>query len=232
MPFLSELIGQTVKDAQSQPVGKLTDVIVDVSQAYPFISAIAFRPKHSKEVQFIPWHQMDELEPGRVRLKVPADRLQTRQPKDEVAGSWPLTAEVEVARQLPLAKRILDKQIIDANGRRLVRVNDLKLLRVNGQYRLIGADISTCGILRRLGLGGISAIVAGILGKAMEGCYIAWDAVDALEDSRAALQLKTCYDKSVRMRPAAIVEIVRQPGHQLGANLGGNLESVGGLVEF
>jgi CBS domain-containing protein len=241
MPYLSGLIGQTVKDAQNQPIGKLTDVIVDANQSYPFISAIAYRTKRSKEVQFVAWNQMAELEPGQVRLKIEAAQLAPTTKTqyattDGVADSGTTTSQPlsinttalayeENGRGLPLAKRILDKQIIDINGRRLVRVNDLQLLRVNGHYRLIGADISATGLLRRLGLGGVSEAVAHILGKTLEGRYIAWDAVDPLEHGTAALQLKTRYDKISKMHPADIADIVRQLGKQVGASIFENLDT-------
>ena len=230
MPFLSGLIGQTVKDAQNQPIGRLTDVIVDANHAYPFISAIAYRPKRSKEIQFVAWQQMDNLEPGHVQLKIGASQLPAPHYIHGAAdsGGLPTVSEAdkaEIGRGLHLAKRILDKQIIDINGRRLVRVNDLQLLRVNGQYRLIGADISATGLLRRLGLARMSEAVAGIFGKNMEGRYIAWDAVDPLEDSTAALQLKTRYDKISKMHPADIADIVRQLGRQAGSTLFENLDT-------
>lgn len=223
MPFLSGLIGQTVKDVQNQPIGKLTDVIVDANHSYPFIAAIAFKPKNSKEVRFVSWEQMDDLEPGRVRLKVAAEQVSRKATSTMSAadsGAMPNdTPPTFLEQGLPLAKRVLDKQIIDINGRRLVRVNDLQLLRVNGHYRLIGADISASGLLRRLGLGGVTEAIAGVLGKSVEGRYIAWDAVDHLETGTAALQLKTRYDKISKMHPADIADIVRQLGLQAGASI-------------
>ncbi len=236
MPFLSGLLGQTVKDAANQPIGKLTDVVVDVTQSYPLISAIAFKPTRSKEVRVISGEDLDELEVGLIRLKVNAADLHTMQaewlrPLPPVgidaadsgysadSGGSVLTDSLadgqtqSFAQWLPLARRILDRQIIDINGRRLVRVNDLQLLKVNGQYRLIGADISGRGILRRLGLGAL----AGKMGKEMEGQYITWDAVDTLHEGTAALKLK--YDRLSKLHPADIAEIVAQLGKEMGTSV-------------
>ena len=47
---------------------------------------------------------------------------------------------------------LLDKQIVDINGAKLVRVNDLELCDVKGTLCLVAADIGLRGILRRLGV--------------------------------------------------------------------------------
>ena len=54
--------------------------------------------------------------------------------------------------ELPLAHKVLDRQIIDVHGRRVVRVHDLLLERTNGHYRLVGVDSTPRAMLRRLGL--------------------------------------------------------------------------------
>ena len=56
-----------------------------------------------------------------------------------------------------LGKDILDKQLIDVDGRRVVRANDLELAWADGEYLLVGVDVSVQGILRRLGPARFSA---------------------------------------------------------------------------
>src|SRR5205807_1749644 len=52
---------------------------------------------------------------------------------------------------LRLARDLLDKQIVDTHGAKVVRVNDLQLSEVDGQLRLVGADVGLRGLLRRVG---------------------------------------------------------------------------------
>jgi len=59
--------------------------------------------------------------------------------------------------------------------------------------------------------------LAGMLGKDVEGQYIAWDAVDPLHEGTAALKLK--YDRLSKMHPADIAEIVTQLGRQVGTSV-------------
>jgi hypothetical protein len=55
-------------------------------------------------------------------------------------------------QDLFLVRDVLDKQIIDTNGIRVVRVNDLELARVNGHFYVANVDISGLGLMRRLGV--------------------------------------------------------------------------------
>ena len=48
---------------------------------------------------------------------------------------------------------VLDKQIIDTDGMRVVRVNDLELTRVNGSVYVANVDISGVGLVRTAGFG-------------------------------------------------------------------------------
>ena len=53
-----------------------------------------------------------------------------------------------------LSRDVLDKQIIDTDGARVVRVNDVELVRVNGTIYVSNVDVSWLGIIRRMGLVG------------------------------------------------------------------------------
>ena len=66
---------------------------------------------------------------------------------------------------LYLVRDILDKQIIDTDGVRVVRVNDLELARVNGHFFVVNVDIGGLGLMRRLGLARPTEKVAGRLGR-------------------------------------------------------------------
>src|SRR5207249_6332189 len=54
--------------------------------------------------------------------------------------------------EIGLARQVLDRQIIDINGKRVVRVNDLQFAYANGKYRLVAVDATPVGLARRLGM--------------------------------------------------------------------------------
>ncbi len=110
-------------------------------------------------------------------------------------------------RDLFLTRDILDKQIIDMNGMRVVRVNDLDLAWVNGNFYVANVDIGGLGLMRRLGLAGATEKVAGRLGKAPAGGVIPWDSVELLPGNQP-LRLKVPGEKIADLHPADLAEII------------------------
>jgi DNA polymerase III delta prime subunit len=89
-------------------------------------------------------------------------------------------------RDIKLTEEVLDKQVVDLEGKKIKRINDLQFATTQGYYRLNGADISFKGILRRLGL---EKIPKG-LGIKLQEDNISWKDVDVLESNVSRLKLK------------------------------------------
>ncbi|MBI2907549.1 MAG: CBS domain-containing protein [Chloroflexi bacterium] len=190
MPFLSQILGKEVRDREGKRVGKLKDVIVPCDTAYPSVSAIEISLSGG-QAKIVPWRQIESLEPKRLKLKVIANEIEAYQLAENI---------------LALARDVLDKQIVDTEGVKIVRVNDLQLNRSNGQYRLVAVDNSTQGLLRRLGFGP----VADVLGKRWEESLISWDDVDLLPSNVPAVKLKVPLGRLRKLHPADIAEILNQ----------------------
>ena len=95
---------------------------------------------------------------------------------------------------------MLDHQLIDITGRRIVRVNDVQLTRVDGVYRVVGVDISARALLRRLGPRSLAGRIVGRL-------IIDWSDVQYLA-STAPVQLKVSYDRLAELHPVDLARIV------------------------
>ncbi len=135
-----DLFKQTARpkvwDAFGHVVGKLDDLLVDYTdQAMPPITALAIRVG-SPEPKLVDSKDIATLWPS-ITLNVDISRLDIFQP----AG-----------HELYLKQRVLDQQIVDTEGKRLVRVNDLQIARKNNRFYLTGVDVGGTGLLRRLGL--------------------------------------------------------------------------------
>jgi Mg2+ transporter MgtE len=103
-----------------------------------------------------------------------------------------------------LSRDVLDKQIIDTDGARVVRVNDVELVRVNGTIYVSNVDVSWVGIMRRLGLVGLAHFLSGHLKK--KG--IAWDDVELMRRDKE-MHLRVPAEKLHELHPADLAEIVR-----------------------
>jgi magnesium transporter len=131
-----------------------------------------------------------------------------------IAPAIPLTkARAEVipyqtgAHDLYLARNVLDKQIIDTYGMRVLRVNDLELARVDGWFYIANVDIGTLGLLRRLGLAQLAWRAAGRAGGGPLPGVIPWDAVELLPGDEV-MHLRVLSDKIAELHQADLAEIL------------------------
>ncbi len=176
-------------DSEGKKIGKFKDFVASVSVTYPIVEAITIRTSDKKDIN-VPWEDVDKIN-KEIKLKVKYEDIKEYKLKN---------------RDIKLADEVLDKQVVDLEGKKLKRINDLQFATTKDYYRLIGADISFKGILRRLGL---EKIPAG-LGIKLQDDNISWKDVDVLESNISRLKLKVPQYKLKKFHPADIAEIVDQ----------------------
>lgn len=191
MIYFSQLINQNVWDGFGNIVGKLEDVLIDATEKkMPPIVALSLK-KNAAGIEFIPANQIASLWPS-IALKVGKDQIKPFKPS---------------GHELPLLDRVLDQQIVDTEGKRLVRVNDLQLALAREQFVLTGVDVSGTGLLRRLGLEKIGKAIGRVIKKAPGTVVIPWEFVASIEHDDP-LRLSVSQHKIVKMPPADIAAIV------------------------
>lgn len=200
MAFLSQIVGKSMYDCGQHKIGVIEDVCVPAQQApFPHISAIKVGQR------WIPWQQIQTLD-GTPTLRVAGDQIREYAPKNH---------------EIRLRDEVLDHQVVDLEGRKVRRVNDLALARTNGQYSLMGVDISTRALLRRLGLGA----VLGKLGLNDTEDLIAWADVDPVRsDAATGVQLRRSRQAIARLHPSDVADIVEDLTVAEGVHLLSNLD--------
>ncbi|MBI3945344.1 MAG: magnesium transporter [Armatimonadetes bacterium] len=194
--YLSELLGVRVSDALGRRVGWVSDLVIHPSGLFPSAVALVVRqPGPGARSIHVPWTRVRRVSSSHVVLDVPGDRLQTR----------PLT-EGDVL----LAAEVLDKQLVDTLGRRVVKVNDLKLIAVRSELRVLGVDVGARGILRRLGLEGVGDRVGGLIRRSLSENLIPWNYVESVAARGANVRLSVPSSRLERLRPADISRILSQ----------------------
>ena len=119
MPYLSEIQHRRVLRSDGGEFGRLADVAVMPREQFPVVQwAVLATPQGERVVA---WSDL-VAENDRYRLRGPADDLAAALPPGDA---------------LRLAKDLLDKQIVDTHGAKVVRVNDLQLEETGGQMRLV-----------------------------------------------------------------------------------------------
>src|SRR3989441_8972537 len=192
VPYLSEIQHRRVIEPNGNEVGKLADIAVVPHGQFPAAQwAIISTPSGEKVLR---WGDLAQ-EIGHLRLR---NRLET-------------TPDAQLPPDaLRLARALLDKQIVDTHGAKVVRVNDLQLSEVDGQLRLVGADVGLRGLLRRVGAEGVAERVARLAGRRLPRGIIPWHLVETLEATGAPVRLTVPHGKLALLHPADIADIVEE----------------------
>jgi len=203
MPFISQIMGKQVVDADGIKIGKINEVYASQKSgtSHPLITAIEVNRK--KESHIIPIENVAVLVGPAAVLTQKLSEIKPYKPP---------------RKDLSLAQDILDKQIIDTNGVRVVRVNDLELVKVNGRLYVANVDISTAGIARRLGLRGMPASRKVNQKPAAKSGIISWDAVELISGDEP-MRLKVPSEKIADLHPADLAEIISDLSRAEGTRL-------------
>ncbi len=199
--YLSGLLGQKVRGASGEVIGKLADMVVRMTETetFPPVTGLVTTITGRARLRFF-IHASDiaEITEGGVRLKTDKFNLAPFARRDS---------------EVLLNRDVLDKQLVDINGRRVIRVNDVTLSRDPGAavYRVAGVDVSAASLVDRLGLRRVA--------QGMQREVIPWDSVQYFASEAPVVKLKLSYDKLARLHPADLGEIINELGYQQGSEV-------------
>lgn len=203
MLYASEFIGKPVADADGKRVGKLKDLLAIRKGEVPHPQLVAIEVKRRADTLLIPIDEVAAL----ISLGIP---LKTRINE--------ITPYVPTPDDLHLVRDVLDKQIIDTDGMRVVRVNDLELTRVNGSIYVANVDISGVGLIRRLGLGALAERLSSHPRETELPSIISWDNIELLSVDQP-MRLKVPSSKMADLHPADLAEILSDLSRQEGTKI-------------
>ena len=193
MLYLSQVIGRPVRDRNDEPIGKVADLIVAVGDRYPPVTGLVVETDRRRI--FLPWTSVDRLDDSGAKLStLTIDLGKFHQRPDEIL----------------LRADLMDKQIVDIDGRKVVRVNDLRLDEVEGALHLVAVDVGAAGLLRRLGVEGGMRTIARNLRVQVPEKYIDWEDVDPVETSIASIKLRVPHAGLAELHPADLATIIDQ----------------------
>jgi magnesium transporter len=189
MLFLSQIIGRPVRDPADEPLGTVADLLVAIGDQYPPVTGLVVRTGHRQI--FLPWRSVERLDAAGARLRVRTiDIGKFQQRPDEIL----------------LKGDLLDKQIVDIEGRKVIRVNDVSLDEVDGALRIVAVDVGAAGLLRRLG--GPWVTIARSMKLPIPERYINWEDVDPLESTIAGVRLRVPHAKLAHLHPSDLADIL------------------------
>jgi magnesium transporter len=193
--YFYDLLRQRVLDPEGRRLGRVTDLVAALhlqEHDPPITGLIVSGP--GKSLHHLPWSWVEELLPGTIRLRSGAREA--------------MNPVISLPGEFLLGKGLLDKQIVDTGGSKVVRVNDLQLRQRNGSLLLSKVDVGLKGLLRRLGLlRGVTAIIRWLFDYTLPDNLIAWRLVQPVVSSDI-LKLKFSQARLARLHPADLADII------------------------
>jgi magnesium transporter len=197
MLYLTRLIGKPVVDAGGETIGTISDLAIATGEVFPRVTALAFLGP-GKTPFMLSWRKfVAELDEEHVTLNAP---------RPELRFSYLQPDEVLLARDL------LNKQIVDTQGLKIVRVNDLKLSESRNQLRLLGAEVGARGLLRAFSPRFEASVERAIarFGWKLPENLIAWNYMDLIDRDLSRVQLSVTHKRLHELHPADVADLIEQ----------------------
>jgi magnesium transporter len=192
---LSEVLGSTVYDATGAACGRVHEVALAPQEDRSRVASLIVKTASGNRV--LPFSAVSQMVSG-------------------------IRASTTVAEWIPangaeglflLGRDLLDQQVIDVHGRKVVRVNDVDFYQETAQNHLVlkveGVDVGARGAIRRLLKGVVPLAVLRALLRRVPRREIPWEFVDLIEtDPARRVKLKISHDRLAKLHPADIADIV------------------------
>lgn len=205
--FLSGIIKEPILDPKGEELGRIKDLVVVKAEPLPRVDALIIEKKGN--LFRVPWSELNMFNKRIVAARIYAADLV---PYD--MGSDDLLA----------VRDILDKQIVDVNGVKVVRVNDIKLEGYESEAVLIAVDVGVRGILRRLGIERKGENFLKVFKATLPFNLISWNYMQPLQPKLTAISLTVPRQMLSELHPADIADIISQVSHDEGAAFLKNLD--------
>jgi len=200
--YLSGIIGKEAFGSDGDAIGVIKDLLINAvpsGQNDPNQQlVIGVQLKIDKETRFYSFSTFRVVK-AREALNVTCSSLTE------------LNSE-EVNNGLLLVENMLDKQIVDLNGRKLVRVNDVRLATLPTGTFAVAVDIGIEGLLRRIGISYPIKRILSLFRVSIPAKFILWDDVQAIDFSNLNIKLSKSYAKLHTLHPSDLADILEDLG--------------------
>lgn len=187
--FFSQLIGKTVYTETGESLGVLQDIAVSSGEAKPGILALILRDGGSERVIGAAGCRLDEND-GRPTL---------------FADGWAPEPETHTVR---LKETVLNRKVVDLQGKRIVRVRDLRLAQTEEGFFVAAVDSSFEARLRRWGLDNQARRMSRRFGSVTPIPLIPWEEIEAVDTGHQAFRAKDAPSNLTRLHPADLADIL------------------------
>lgn len=186
----TQILGKKIYDEFDEVLGDLKDIYVTTEYGYPRI--IGYKLKRDGSTFHYEFRNINFCaNEGKIKIM-------TKGSKEILPRTYSYL----------LSENLLDKKIVDINGKQVVRVDDLRIAEIAGEYRVIAVETGPIARFRRAKVERLGAIIYKLLRKEYEDRVLMWDDVESLEMVNNNLQISVPYKKLSTLHPADLADIL------------------------
>lgn len=198
--YISQILGKNYISDDGAVLGKIKDFLIDQS-SFPGKESEPVRPrvvaikvKKGNEMRTLDFSSF-EVKKFKRKLRITCLEVHDISPDSFSNSLW-------------LAENILDKQIVDINGRKLVRVNDIRMVMIPAGTYAIAVDVGIEGLLRRIGIDKPIQTIFDTFKADIPGKFILWDDIAAVDFSNANIKLSKSISRLNTLHPSDLADII------------------------
>ncbi len=184
--YFSQLIGRKVYDKDGHFIGTLHDMVVTSGEKFPVVEAIICR--YQKHLIKVMWPYIASFN-HTIALSLPFYKI----PKEKIQE-----------HDILIGDKILDKQLVDVNGLKVIRVNDIALAKIKDRINLVSIDIGMRGILRRIGLKRLGRWLR------IKEKLVPWNNIEPLNDSLKRIRITVPVPQIAELHPADLADLLEE----------------------
>jgi CBS domain-containing protein len=198
--YLSQILGKRFISPEGKILGVIRDFLIDTTPQpgpdpepiRPLVIAVKVRVGNESRI-----FDFATFEVKKFKRKLKVTCYEIHETADEIRPNC-----------LWLAENILDKQIVDINGRKLVRVNDVRMVMIPSGTYAIAVDVGVEGLLRRIGIGGFIETALDPVNVSIPGKMILWDDIETVDFSNSNIKLSKSSSKLHTLHPSDLADII------------------------
>jgi magnesium transporter len=209
--YLSQILGKKFVSLNGDDLGKIKDFYVDLTvwsggENEPLRPRVlAVKVKTSQREAIYDFSSF-EITKEKSEIRLICHEVNEISTQDQSEHLW-------------LVRNILDKQIVDLNGRKLVRVNDIRMVMIPSGTYALAVDVGVPGLLRRLGIDRFPEFFLRLFRITIPGKLILWDDIETVDAENAKIRLSTPSSRLNTLHPSDLADIIEDLDKATRANI-------------
>jgi CBS domain-containing protein len=206
--FFSDFLNRGVYNPLGQKMGKLLDLVAERAEPYPMIIGMLVQTRGGEKSRRFGTTVVPTPDRGRIYLSF--EKIVRMEPQITLSQGelHHLQTPLPQKNIILLREEVMDKQIVDTFGAKVVRVNDLHFLRVDSNLRLVHVDVGFRGLMRRVGWEKMmDQVLRWLFSYDLPNQFISWKYVQLLSGSDL-LHLSVSQKKLSHLHPADLADII------------------------